>query len=158
MKRAFLVALICGSFMHAMVAAQQGGLNTPVLPGLPRDPLAPNAKLTSDLLQQRQVEPDIAVSTRNPLHLMAVFNDYRAVDLANDNPLPGRHGNGGLRALPGQVLAALMGKRPGKGVIPSRAAAAEATIGISRSYDGGMTWTGALLPGSIDGARSEKRP
>jgi N-acetylneuraminic acid mutarotase len=149
MKRALFVSLIGASFMHAMVGAQQGGLNTPVLPGLPRDPSAANAKLTSDLLQQRQVEPDIVVSTRNPLHLMAFFNDYRAVDLAADGALPGKQSNGGLKGVPGQLLAALKG-RPGKPAIPSRAAAAEATVGLSRSYDGGLTWTGALLPGSID--------
>src|SRR5262249_45973502 len=34
-----------------------------------------------DPFLQRQNEPSIAVSTRNPLHLMAVSNDYRTVDL-----------------------------------------------------------------------------
>ncbi len=33
---------------------------------------------------QRQVEPTIAVSTRNPDHLLAFFVDYRAVDIADD--------------------------------------------------------------------------
>src|SRR5678815_4119637 len=105
MKRALFASLVVASLLHVMVGAQQGGLNTPVLPGLPRDPAAPNAKLTSDLLQQRQVEPDIVVSTRNPLHLMAFFNDYRAVDLAADSALPGRQSNGGLKGVPGQLLA-----------------------------------------------------
>ena len=96
--------------LGAIAAAQQGGLNTAVLPGLPRDPSAPNAKLTSDLLQQRQVEPDIVVSTRNPLHLMAFFNDYRAVDLASDNPPPGKQTSRALKAVPGRMLALLEGR------------------------------------------------
>src|SRR5882724_12315382 len=31
---------------------------------------------------QRQNEPSLAVSTRNPFHLLAGANDYRTVDLA----------------------------------------------------------------------------
>lgn len=37
---------------------------------------------TGDPFLQRQNEPSIAVSTRNPLHLLAGANDYRSVDLA----------------------------------------------------------------------------
>ena len=35
-----------------------------------------------DPFLQRQNEPSIAASTRNPLHLLAGSNDYRSIDLA----------------------------------------------------------------------------
>jgi len=36
---------------------------------------------TGDPFLQRQNEPSVAVSTRNPLHLLGGANDYRTVDL-----------------------------------------------------------------------------
>src|SRR3954462_9880245 len=41
-----------------------------------------------DPFLQRQNEPSLAVSTRNPLHLLGAANDYRTVDL------PGLPGSG----------------------------------------------------------------
>ncbi len=38
--------------------------------------------LLGDGYLQRQVEPTIAASTLNPDHLLAFFNDYRAIDAA----------------------------------------------------------------------------
>src|SRR6266481_6363124 len=38
-----------------------------------------------DPFLQRQNEPSIAVSTRNPQHLLAGANDYRSVDIPNPN-------------------------------------------------------------------------
>ena len=38
-----------------------------------------------DPFLQRQNEPSLAVSTRNPIHLLAGANDYRSVDIPNPN-------------------------------------------------------------------------
>ncbi len=47
------------------------------------------AALGGDPYLQRQNEPTIAASTRNPLHLMAGANDYRTVDMAIDSQSKG---------------------------------------------------------------------
>src|SRR5262245_60410253 len=67
---------------------------------------------------QRQNEPNGAVSTSNPLHLLAGSNDYRTVDL------------------PGPFDAARGFKM-----------AADAWVGLFKSVDGGETWKSTLLPG-----------
>ncbi|UCG70247.1 MAG: pentapeptide repeat-containing protein, partial [Thermoplasmata archaeon] len=70
---------------------------------------------------QRQNEPSIAVSTRNPLHLLAGANDYRTVEI----PILGEE-------LPG---------------LPEGAAAGDAWLGVFKSFDGGESWMSTLLPG-----------
>jgi len=82
---------------------------------------------------QRQNEPSMAVSTRNPFHLLAGANDYRTVEM----PIPGEE-------LPG---------------IPEGAAAGDAWLGVFKSFDGGESWMSTLLPGypqdiSYDGTSS----
>ncbi len=47
------------------------------------------AALGGDPYLQRQNEPSIAASTRNPLHLVAGANDYRTVDMAIDSQSKG---------------------------------------------------------------------
>jgi uncharacterized protein YjbI with pentapeptide repeats len=69
-----------------------------------------------DPFLQRQNEPSLAVSSRNPLHLLAGANDYRSVDLPATDAVPG-----GL--------------------------AADAWLGLFKSFDGGLTWQSTLLPG-----------
>ena len=69
---------------------------------------------------QRQNEPSIAVSTRNPMHLLAACNDYRPVNVPeSEGPLPGI------------TLKASTGP--------------DAWLGIFKSYNGGQSWTSTLL-------------
>jgi len=70
---------------------------------------------------QRQNEPSVAVSTRNPLHLLAGANDYRTVDI------PASEGE-----LPGKAQGAMAG---------------DAWVGIYKSFDGGESWVTTLVPG-----------
>ena len=75
-----------------------------------------------DVYLQRQNEPSLAVSTLNPLHLLAGANDYRSVDTWDT-----------------------VGRLPG---IPEEAnAAGDAWLGVFTSYDGGQSWKSKLLPG-----------
>jgi hypothetical protein len=75
-----------------------------------------------DPFLERQNEPTIAVSTRNPLHLLAGANDYRTVDL---NLQESEGGEPGLL----------------------NAATGEPWLGQYISIDGGAHWQSTLLPG-----------
>jgi hypothetical protein len=145
-----VVVAVMAVSAHALLIAQQGGLNTPVLPGLPADPADPLAMYKSDVLEQRQLEPDILASTRNHLHLLTFFNDYRAVHLPDDAGAAGIFASRGLRGVLERAVAWVTGAKPAKPARPAVAAAVEARIGLSRSYDGGLTWHGGMLP-KIDG-------
>src|SRR6266478_3448001 len=70
-----------------------------------------------DPFLQRQNEPSMAVSTRNPQHLLAGANDYRTVDLNLVDQLP-------INQLSG-----------------------DAWLGVFKSFDGGQRWQSTLLPG-----------
>jgi hypothetical protein len=70
-----------------------------------------------DPFKQRQNEPSIAVSTRNPLHLLAGANDYRTVDIAFAD------------------------------ILPNAKVVGDAWLGLFKSFDGGQTWQSTLLPG-----------
>ncbi len=133
MKRAFrfvlggLVAAALAVGLRTTASAQQVGENINVLPVNGADPISGDAYL------QRQVEPSIAVSTRNPQHMLAFFNDYRAVDVPGDIGI-GEGGIGGSVAsrVLGAVrtlLARLIGRPSRAAKLPEEAAAAEAWIG-----------------------------
>src|SRR5215831_17584511 len=75
-----------------------------------------------DPFLERQDEPSLAVSTRNPLHLLAGANDYRTVDLN------------------------LPESEPGEGRL-SNAPSGEPWVGQYVSVDGGAHWQSTLLAG-----------
>jgi len=74
---------------------------------------------------QRQNEPSIAVSTRNPLHLLAGANDYRTIDI------------------PGEITDELPGQEDDQIAQAPR----EPWLGVFKSFDGGQSWISMLLPG-----------
>ena len=75
-----------------------------------------------DPFLERQDEPSIAVSTRNPLHLLAGANDYRTVDLNLPEVQPG---DSSLTNI----------------------ASGEPWVGLYMSFDGGARWQSTLLAG-----------
>ena len=76
-----------------------------------------------DPFLQRQNEPSLAASTRNPLHLLGGSNDYRTVDV------PG-----------------LCTPDPESGEC-TEPETGDAWLGLFKSFDGGQRWTSTLLPG-----------
>lgn len=78
-----------------------------------------------DPFLQRQNEPSVAVSTRNPLHLLAGANDYRTVDIPFDTGAPVDDEERG-----------------------------DAWVGVFKSRNGGQTWWSDLLPGYPQDATS----
>ena len=69
----FLGTLACILAGSQAVVAQVAGTNVNMVSGTKWP--------TGDPFLQRQNEPSMAVSTRNPMHLLAGANDYRTVDL-----------------------------------------------------------------------------
>src|SRR5262245_30427259 len=119
MRNALVTAVLLAVGL-TLVSGQEVRNNVNVLPVYvnPSDPLA---FYKGDLYLQRQLEPTIVMSTRNPNNLAAFYINYNTVNFGQDVNV-------------GEGLA-------------SQAAPSEANIGFSRSRDGGLTWTGALLPG-----------
>jgi hypothetical protein len=70
---AVLLALAAVLFAIPAALAQVAGTNVNMVSGTQWP--------TGDPFLQRQNEPSMAVSTRNPMHIMAGANDYRSVDL-----------------------------------------------------------------------------
>jgi hypothetical protein len=69
---------------------------------------------------QRQNEPSMAVSSRNPMHLLAAANDYRTIDMPDNFNLPG---------------------------VPGLSAVRDSWVGVFESFNGGESSVSTLLPG-----------
>ena len=93
-----------------------------VVPGTNVNMVSGTTYPDGDPFLQRQNEPSSAVSTRNPLHILAGANDYRTVDV----PFPS-----------GSLYDILRPQRMN----------ADAWVGLFKSLDGGQTWKSTLLPG-----------
>jgi hypothetical protein len=81
--------LVCVFTLTSLCLAQeprqlQPGTNVNVLPGY--GSASVTDPLRGDGYLQRQVEPAVAASSRNPDHLLAAFGDFRVVDLATGSP------------------------------------------------------------------------
>jgi len=122
--------------------------------------VAPNANVlrgihdpfSGDVLLQRQNEPVAAASTRNPNHIFVAANDYRTVDLPNDQGIGDsitRVARVVMHSL-GEFVAKLTGRKEfadGDEAIEKVEAGAEAWIGMYLSNDGGRSYTSFLMPG-----------
>src|SRR5262245_7630031 len=110
MRRAGVLALVLAAVMHGATAAQQAGTNVNIVKGT----TLPNG----DPFLQRQTEPSVAVSTRNPCHLVASAVDYRTVDLEHQDD-----------------------------VNPTQLVSGDAWLGLYKSFDCGQRWQSHLIPG-----------
>src|SRR5437588_11002578 len=110
------LTLACTLFLAATGVAQVPGQNVNMVSG--------REWRYGDPFLERQNEPSIAVSSRNPQHLLAGANDYRTVDL----PYPDVSSDDNTACPPNQKCA-------------------EPWLGVFKSRDGGETWQSILLPG-----------
>jgi hypothetical protein len=114
--RAILVRRCWFALLCTMVGSSVARAQTPT-PGQNVNMVAGTDYPGGDPFLQRQNEPSVAVSSRNPLHMLAGANDYRTVDL---NPTD---------------------------VLPSESMTGDAWLGLFKSFNGGRTWQSTLIPG-----------
>jgi Tol biopolymer transport system component len=115
-----LPVVLIGVVLRSQLASQAGGQNPTILAGRNVNMVAGTKLPFGDPWLQRQNEPSIAASTRNPMHLLGGGNDYRTVDYPDGLNLPG---------------------------IERTASAGDAWLGVYESFDGGESWISTLLPG-----------
>src|SRR6185436_343644 len=77
----FVALSLSVSFALVNVAAQSGQAVPVPIPGKNVNMVSGTNFPGGDPFMQRQNEPSIAVSTRNPLHLFGGANEYRTVDI-----------------------------------------------------------------------------
>jgi uncharacterized repeat protein (TIGR01451 family) len=110
-----------------------------------------------DALLQRQNEPVAAVSTRNPNHIMIAANDYRTVDIANDQGLGDTLTRvaSNVKHAVDRLVATLLGRREhdidgDEAIEKIEAGSGEAWIGVYLSNDGGKSYSSYFMPGYPD--------
>lgn len=158
----FAFAIAAGLFV-LRGSAQVPGPNVNVLPVLTDqngNVITPaqdiQAAFKGDYYLNRQVEVTIGHSTRNPQHVAAFFNDYRAVDQQQDlghgeQEIPVTSYLARMWRSLGGLWAKLTGREKRLGELSEEEESASvfwAWIGGSRSSDGGQTWSGFMVPGS----------
>ncbi len=110
--------------------------------------------LLGDAYLQRQTEPVVAISTRNPDHIMVAANDYRTVDIATDQGI-GQVFTQLIRSVSRtaeKLWARITGRSEGAGEAEEEEreraeAGTEAWIGVYITNDRGRNWTNAWMPG-----------
>ena len=139
-----LSAVACACSMHVMVGAQGSvGQNINIITGS-------GDQFVGDMYRQRQNEAAIGISSVNPSHMMAAYNDYRTVDFAGDL------GVGTDAPIFQRVVAAVREFFRGlweperneefEDDEAAEKAAAQASIGVSFSDDGGSDWSIGAAP------------
>lgn len=104
--------------------SSNGNSNQPLIAGRNVNMVAGQTLPDGDPFLQRQNEPSLAVSTRNPLHILAGANDYRSVGFAqSEGELPGQEPSNQLNS-------------------------GDAWLGVFKSFNGGLSWISSLLPGN----------
>jgi PKD repeat protein len=118
---AFLAVVMIGIPFRSQLSSASAPQTPTVIAGRNVNMVSGTTLPGGDPWLQRQNEPTIAVSSRNPMHLLAGANDYRTVDM------PTSEGE-----LPGKTPVAMVG---------------DAWLGVFTSNDGGESWTSTMLPG-----------
>ncbi|MCK4805279.1 MAG: exo-alpha-sialidase, partial [Spirochaetes bacterium] len=135
LRRIFLFSLVAIALLLAtgIPIKSNSGPDDELVAGRNVNMVAGQGFIGGDPYLQRQNEPSIAVSTRNPMHLLAAANDYRTVDWPDsEGPLPG--------------------------ITQKASADGDAWLGIFKSYNGGQSWTSTLLPGYPQEGQTEGNP
>ena len=138
-----LVALFCTVSLRlaAQALPDRSGQNINIVTGSAD-------QFIGDMFRQRQNEPVFGVSSVNPSHMMAAYNDYRTVDVPDDQsvgtPSP-------VQTLLARVVDFFTApwRRGGerRRDADELEAAAQAWIGLSFSDNGGKSWYTGLHPG-----------
>jgi hypothetical protein len=126
MRRSVFLTVAVAVALSLMGSAQQVGPNINMAAG-------------SDIYLQRQNELAVGVSSVNPDHMIAFWNDWRTIDQALDM---------GAGTASQTILARLFHLPKKRDAKPAEADAAEGWTAVGISNNGGWNWSTGLVPGS----------